>query len=74
MGNGVINYHEFIAAVFPVEKYATKDRLESLFTKFERKDVISGKTLKDAFSKLGHNMTAEEIEEIMNEHDIDHDH
>ena len=23
IGNGVINYHEFIAAVFPVEKFAT---------------------------------------------------
>ena len=30
-GSGVINYHEFIAATFPVEKYATRERLESLF-------------------------------------------
>ena len=22
-GNGIINYHEFIAATFPIEKYAT---------------------------------------------------
>ena len=28
---GVIHYHEFIAAVFPVEKYATTERLNSLF-------------------------------------------
>jgi calcium-dependent protein kinase len=31
LGNGVIKYHEFIAATFPVEKYATKERIESLF-------------------------------------------
>lgn len=75
-GDGVINYHEFIAAVFPVEKYATRERLQSLFTKFDMKNKanITGKTLKDAFSKLGHNMTDQEVEEIMNEHDVDNDH
>ena len=26
-GTGIIHYHEFIAAIFPVEKYATKERL-----------------------------------------------
>ena len=34
-GNGIINYHEFIAATFPVEKYATQERLHSLFQKFD---------------------------------------
>ena len=58
-GSGVINYHEFIAAVFPVEKYATPERLRSLFEKFKsaKQDSITKRTLKDAFSKLGHNMT-----------------
>ena len=32
---GVINYHEFIAATFPVEEYATEERLRALFSKFE---------------------------------------
>ena len=31
LGTGVIKYHEFIAATFPVEKYATQERLRSLF-------------------------------------------
>ena len=30
-GNGVINYHDFIAATFPVEKFLTQERLASLF-------------------------------------------
>jgi Ca2+-binding EF-hand superfamily protein len=28
---GIIHYHEFIAATFPVDKYATPERLASLF-------------------------------------------
>jgi len=34
-GNGIINYHEFIAATFPVEKFATRERIQSLFQKFD---------------------------------------
>ena len=29
--SGIIHYHEFLAATFPVEKYASKERLASLF-------------------------------------------
>ena len=75
-GNGVINYHDFIAATFPVEQYASKERLEALFAKFDVAGThqLTGTTLRDAFTKLGHNMTSAEIEEVMNEHDIDHQH
>ena len=31
MNTGVIHYHEFISATFPVEKYATRERMLSLF-------------------------------------------
>ena len=30
--------------------------------------------MRDAFTKLGHNMTTAEIDEIMHEHDVDHNH
>lgn len=75
-GTGIIHYHEFLAATFTVEKYATKERLESLFQKFntEGKQSITTTTLRDAFTKLGHNLTEDEVNEILNEHDIDHDH
>ena len=75
-GNGIINYHEFIAATFPVEKYATPERLHSLFQKFDTdgSQHLSNRNLRDAFTKLGHFMTTAEIDEIMNEHDVDHNH
>ena len=75
-GSGVINYHEFIAATFPVDKYATEERLHSLFSKFDTSgnERINTTSLRDAFTKLGHNMTSAEIEEVMDEHDVDHQH
>lgn len=75
-GTGVINYHEFIAATFPVDKYATQERLASLFQKFDTEDGqrINTRSLRDAFTKLGHHLTSQEIEEIMNEHDVNHEH
>lgn len=71
----MINYHEFLAALFPVEKYATRERLESLFEKFKgtNHDYISKRDLREAFSKLGHNITSEEIYQVMGEHDLDGD-
>jgi len=55
-GTGVINYHEFIAATFPVDKYATEERLHSLFSRFDTtgNNKISTTSLRDAFTKLGH--------------------
>lgn len=38
-GSGIIHYHEFLAATFPVEKYATKQRLASLFQKFDTENT-----------------------------------
>ena len=75
-GTGVINYHEFIAATFPVEKYATEERLHSLFARFDTagQNKISKTSLRDAFTKLGHQLTSAEVEEIMNEHDVNHEH
>lgn len=75
-GNGLINYHEFIAATFPIDKYATRSRLESLFQKFNMNNEkqVTKTNLRDAFTKLGHKMSSIEIAEIMDEHKVDHDH
>ena len=77
-GTGIIHYHEFIAATFPVEKYATKERLHSLFAHFSGdkgdEEKLDSMTLREAFTKLGHNMSTQEIHEIMDEHDVDHNH
>lgn len=36
--DGLINYHEFIAATFPVDKYLTKERMQALFHRFDVDD------------------------------------
>ena len=63
-GNGILNYHEFIAVVCPLEKFLTPDRLNSLFAKFDIEDdkKITTTNLKDAFTKLSHNLTEEELD------------
>lgn len=33
--NGMINYHEFIQATFPIEKYLTPEKINALFVKFD---------------------------------------
>jgi Ca2+-binding EF-hand superfamily protein len=73
-GTGIINYHEFLAATFNVDKYATRERIASLFQKFDidGSHIITTTTLRDAFTKLGHNLTEQEVDEILDEHDIDH--
>ena len=59
-----------------MDKYATPERIQSLFQRFDTNsnNTISGSNLRDAFTKLGHHMGTTEIEDIMNEHDIDHEH
>jgi len=71
--NGLINYHEFIAATFPVDQYATPERMQSLFQKFDTNGdkKITKSSLRDAFTKLGHHMTTVEIDEVMQEHKVD---
>ena len=75
-GNGILNYHEFIAAVCPLEKFLTPERLNNLFAKFDIEDdkKITKTNLHDAFTKLSHNLTEEEIDTIMAEHDLDKNH
>ena len=57
--DGLINYHEFIAATIPIDKYLTKERMESLFQKFDVDDTekISRTNFADAFTKLGINLS-----------------
>lgn len=73
--NGMINYHEFIQATFPVEKYLTPEKMNAIFAKFDvdASGEITVNNLKDAFTKLGHEITDQEIEEIFREHDVNGD-
>jgi len=62
--NGMINYHEFISSTFPVEKYLTKDKINAIFAKFDVDETgsISVGNLRDAFTKLGHQVTEQELD------------
>ena len=62
--NGMINYHEFISSTFPIEKYLTKEKLNAVFAKFDvdATGEITVNNLRDAFTKLGHEVTEEEID------------
>ena len=57
--NGVINYHEFIQATIPVEEYLTEEKIAAVFSRFDvdGDGHISITNLRDAFTKLGHDLT-----------------
>ena len=69
--NGKINYTEFIAATLDIRKYLTNERVEALFKSFDvdDNDVIEPANIKDAFTKLGKDVTDEDIKTIMMMHD-----
>ena len=73
-GNGSINYSEFLAATLPIENYVTQEQLQALFQQFTGAGdkEITAENLKDGFIKFGWSgTTEEEIEQIMNQHDLD---
>ena len=69
-----ISYSEFIAASIDVSKFLTKEKLEALFNTFDVDNTgcITTKNLKGAFSKFNRDITDHEIQEIIKEHDLDH--
>ena len=56
-----------------MDQYATPERMQSLFQKFDTNGdkKITKSSLRDAFTKLGHHMTTVEIDEVMQEHKVD---
>ena len=53
IGNGRINYSEFIAAILSVEQTLTDEQLWSLFKKFDvdNTDFITQQNLREAFNR-----------------------
>jgi len=71
VGNGKINYTEFLAATLTIT--LTDTLLLRLFKKFDVDDTgyISKENLIDAFRRLGHNnISMEEVTEMISKHDI----
>lgn len=61
--NGQINYSEFIAATIDVRMYLTEERVLALFKQFDTddNDFIEPSNIKDAFTKLGKEVSEEDI-------------
>ena len=70
--NKKINYSEFLAATINVKDYLDDARLEAIFNQFDidNSGKITPDNLKQAFSKFGREITDEEIQEILKEHDF----
>ena len=64
--NGKINYSEFIAATIDIRKYLTRARVEAIFKSFDVDDdeMITDLNLKNAFTKLGKDISDQEIRHI----------
>lgn len=64
-----------MSATISVEKYLTRDKIMALFKQFDYDDdeFISKDNIKAAFTKLGREMTDEEVKQIVEEHDVDGD-
>jgi calcium-dependent protein kinase len=73
--NHKINYSEFIAATIDIRKYLTKAKIEALFKSFDvdDNDFIEPDNLKNAFTKLGKQISDQDIKIIMNAHDENKD-
>ena len=76
IGNGKINYTEFLSATLSIKDSLTEEMLWRLFKKFDVDDTnsISKQNLIETFKRLGKNdLSEEEIDDIMKTHDIKND-
>eukprot|EP00347_Sterkiella_histriomuscorum_P008716 403344026 len=71
-GNGEINYSEFIAATLSIQEILTNERLYALFKEFDHEDidVLTTHNIKGAMRRMGKDITNEEIEQMLKEHEI----
>ncbi len=74
-GNGKINYSEFLAATISVRSVLTEKILWTLFKHFDTDDsnTITQENIKEAFAKAGKQVSEEEMDEILKNHDIVND-
>lgn len=70
-GNGKINYSEFLVATIDVMSFLDDTMLQAIFNQFDTDSsgVITKENIIAAMSKIGHQITQDELDEIMSEHD-----
>lgn len=70
-GNGKINYTEFLVATVDVMKFLDEHMLQALFNQFDTDSsgVITQDNIISAMNKIGHQITQQDLDQIMIEHD-----
>lgn len=73
LGNGKINYSEFLAATISAQNVLTSEMLYALFNHFDTdgSGFISPENIQEAIEKAGRVISKEEITLILKEHDIE---
>lgn len=71
-GNQMINYSEFLAATIDVQNFLTDSKLKAIFKQFDTDSsgVITAENIMLAMQKLGKEMSLQEVESMISQHDI----
>lgn len=72
-GNQKINYTEFLVATIDVKNFLDDGKLQALFSQFDTDNSgqITRLNIVTAMNKIGHDITQQELDEIMAEHDLE---
>ena len=75
MGNGKINYTEFLAATVSVHEVLTEAKLLALFKHFDtdNSDYITPDNIREAFQQGGRKLTSQQTKQILSSHDFSGD-
>ena len=71
--NKKINFSEFLSATIDLNSFLTEDRISALFSAIDvdQTDQITMENIRAAFAKFGREVSEEELNEIMEEHDTE---
>lgn len=71
-GNKRINYSEFLMATLDVRSFLNDKALRAIFNQFDTdaSGSITRMNIVTAMNKMGREITQQELDEIMDEHDI----
>lgn len=71
-GNKRINYSEFLMATLDVRSFLNDNKLRAIFNQFDTdaSGSITRMNIVTAMNKMGREITQQELDEIMDEHDI----
>lgn len=74
-GNGKINYSEFLVATLDVKQFLDDNILQAIFNQFDTDGSgnITKENIITAMNKIGHEITQDELNNIMEEHDLQKD-